>query len=213
MWLRRIQSRSNRHSADFAPSRGHSVTVNCSHSRNTKGTSVVSVPRWEGMLPFRNQPGRLNWPLEDVSAETAKFRFVAQKEGHPSPTRGLFTEVRSAPRNQLSERCVSCVSSAVALRKRIQELRTPSLRTRVMRPVALRTRELRTGVPSSFALDYPPASSPKNTLAGVFERMKRAARSNRLARITERLAPQYQRSASPAEVTRWLASMRLRENE
>jgi hypothetical protein len=199
MWLRRIQSRSYRQSVDFAPSRGHSVTVNCSHSRNTKGTSVVSVPRWEGMLPFRNQPERLNWPLEDVSAETAKFRFVAQKEELPGSTRGLSTAVRSAVRNPKSERCVNCVSSAGALRKRIQELRTPSLRTRVMRLEALRTRELRTGVPSSFALDYPPASSPKSTLAGVFERMQRAARAKRLARITERLAPQYQRSASPAE--------------
>jgi hypothetical protein len=213
MWPRRIQSRSNRHSADFAPSRGHSVTVNCSHSRNTKGTSVVSVPRWEGMLPFRNQPGRLNWPLEDVSAETAKFRFLEEKEGHPGPARRLSTRVRSGLRNRLSERCVNCVSSAVALRKRIPELRTPSLPTRVMRPVALRTRELRTGVPSSFALDYPPASSPRNTLAGVFERMKRTARSKRLARITERLAPQYQRSASPAEVTRWLAAKRVRRSE
>jgi hypothetical protein len=88
-----------------------------------------------------------------------------------------------------------------------------ALRTRV-----LRTCELRKGVPLSSAflssaLAYPPASSPKSTLAGVFDRMRRAARIEKLARITERLAPQFQRSASPAEVTRLLAAKRLRESE
>jgi hypothetical protein len=43
--------------------------------------------------------------------------------------------------------------------------------------------------------------------------MRRAARIEKFARITERLAPQYQRSASPAEVTRLLAEKRLRESE
>ena len=173
----------------------------------------MSVPRREGMLPFWNRPERLIWPLEDVSAETAKFRLVGEKEEHLGPASRLSTRLRSAVRNPSSERCVNCVSSAVALRKRIRELRTPSLRTRVMRPVALRTRELRTGVPSSFALKYPPASSPKSTLAGVFERMQRAARAKRLARITERLAPQYQRSSSPAEAAHWPAVRCVRRSE
>lgn len=73
----------------------------------------------------------------------------------------------------MSERCVSCVSSAVALRKRIPELR----------PVALRSSEL-----SSVASVYPSAS-PRSTLAGVFERMKRAAQSKKSLRIAERFAP------------------------
>src|SRR5690606_7449320 len=108
MWPRRIKSRSYREPVDFAPLRGHSVTVNWSHSRNTKGTSVVSVPRWEGTArPSESdgqQPG-------DVPVETAISRFgVAKKEECPRSELALSREVRSVLRNSLSERCVSCVS-------------------------------------------------------------------------------------------------------
>lgn len=90
-------------------------------------------------------------------------------------------------RTPLSERCVSCVPSTVALRKR--ELRTGPLRTF----------ELRTGV-LRCDLAYPP-QSPKDTLAGVFERMKRAARTKKFACLSERLAlpeaqaPEFKRSS------------------
>lgn len=74
----------------------------------------------------------------------------------------------------MSERCVSCVSSAVALRKRIPELRPVELRSSEVRSVAF----------------VSPSASPKSTLAGVFERMKRAAQSKKSLRIAERFAPQ-----------------------
>ena len=117
----------------------------------------------------------------DVTAETASFPFVAQKKGHPRSEAELSTRVRSAVRNESSEGCVSCVTGVVALRKR--ELRTSQLRT-----CEWRTCEWRTSVPSRV-IAYPPAS-PKDTLASVFERMKRAARAKKFACISERHAPQ-----------------------
>ncbi len=196
MWLRRSKSRSYREPVDFVPLRGHSVTVNWSHSRNTKGTSVVSVPRWEGMAKpsesVGQQPG-------DVPAETAISRFVvAKKEERPRSEIGFSTAVRSVLRNRLSERCVSCVSSAVALRKRIPVLRTNELRTCEWRKSVSRR-----------VSAYPPAS-PKDTLRGVFERMKRAARAKKSERISERLAHEFQRSASLVERRRESGSARLR---
>lgn len=185
MWPCRIKSRSYLEQANFAPLRGHSVTVNWSHSRNTKGTSGVSVPRWEGMLTSSESAAQ---QPANVPAETAISRFVAKMKGCPRSEFALSTEVRSAVRNPLSERCVSSVPSAVALRKRICEWR-PS----VMR--------------SGFA--YPPAS-PKDTLAGVFEQMKRTARAKKSTRISERLAPQFQRSASTIERKRDSGSVRPR---
>lgn len=173
MWPRRIKSRSFLEPVVFAPSRGHSVTVNCHHSRNTKGTSVVSVPRREGVPGLCESVAQ---QATDVPAGTASFPRVEQKLKASPPSGGFSTGVRSAIRNPLSERCVSSVPSAVALRKR--ELRISQLRTF----------ELRTSVPRRVTA-YPPAS-PKDTLAGVFERMKRAARTKKFACISERLAPQ-----------------------
>jgi hypothetical protein len=43
-------------------------------------------------------------------------------------------------------------------------------------------------------LAYPPAS-PRDTLRGVFEKMKRAARTKQFVRMAERLAPQDGRTA------------------
>lgn len=135
--------------------------------------------------------------LTGVPTETADLPCVEQKEelhgslGEPS------TGVHSVVRNQFSKRCVNCVSSAVALRKRSPELRISEWRTGVLRSVA-------------FAY---PSAPPKSTLAGVFERMKRAARKKMSVRISERFAPQFQRSASPAQATRWLAAKRVRESE
>lgn len=51
--------------------------------------------------------------------------------------------------------------------------------------------ELRTPVLRNPVSAYPTAS-PKSTLAGVFENMKRAARSKKSQRIGERLATQVQ---------------------
>lgn len=81
-------------------------------------------------------------------------------------------------RAALSKRCVSCVPSVVALRK-------DELRKRELRPGPWRTFELRTGV-LRCGVAYP--QSPKDTLAGVFERMRRAARTKKFACLSERLA-------------------------
>ena len=168
MWPRRIKSRSFLGQVVFAPSRGHSVTVNCHHSRNTKGTSVVSVPRREGVSRPSESAAQQR---RDVPGETAISARVEQMTKASPRLGGFSTEVRSVLRNQLSERCVSSVPS-------LRELRTRQLRMCAWR----------TSVPSSVSA-YPPAS-PKSTLAGVFERMKRAARTKKFACISERLAPQ-----------------------
>lgn len=133
----------------------------------------MSVPRQEGSA--RSCESAVQ-QAADVTTETASFPFVAQKKEHPRSEVELLTRVRSVVRNRLSERCVSCVPSVVALR--LRELRTSQLRTC----------EWRTSVPSRV-IAYPPAS-PKDTLASVFERMKRAARAKKFACISERHAPQ-----------------------
>lgn len=120
----------------------------------------------------------------------------------------------------MSERCVSCVPSVVALRKsapNLREVRTP----------VLRTSELRKGVMRKTEFAYPPAS-PRNTLRGVFEKIKRAARTKQFARMAERLAPQvhgseyprtqylrpkFQRPAFLFEPASWSASNRVRPSE
>lgn len=181
MWRNHILSTSYLSGADFAPLRGHSVTVNWSHSRNTKGTSVVSVPRREGMAT--DCESRQQQP-ENVTIETAiSSRLRHTTNAGPYPVRVLSTGVRSAVRNRVSERCVISVPSAVALSKR--ELRTSQLSTC----------EWRKSVPSSVSA-YPPAS-PKDTLVRVFERMKRTARAKKSERITERFAPQSLRKEEP----------------
>ena len=63
-------------------------------------------------------------------------------------------------RNSSSERCVGSVESAFALRS-------------VVRPPVMRT-------PAS-------SPSPKGTLLGVFQKLKRAARSQKFLRLSERL--------------------------
>jgi hypothetical protein len=132
----------------------------------------VSVPRREEVARPCESVGQ---QPAVVSAETASSSIVVQKTERLRSDVQISTGVRSGVRNPLSERCVNSVPSAVALRKR--ELRTSQLRIC----------EWRTSVPRSrFA--YPPAS-PKDTLAGVFERMKRAARAKKFAYIAERLAP------------------------
>lgn len=151
LWPSHIKSRSFRDSVDFAPLRGHSVTVNYPHSRNTKGTEVVSVPRREGP----------SGSSESVAQQSADEMMILHE---------VSTEVGSVLRSLLRARSTSCVSRTVLSRKR--ELRTSEWRKRVVR--------------SGCA--YPPAS-PKDTLASVFERMRRAARAKKSQRITERLAP------------------------
>ena len=133
----------------------------------------MSVPRREGVSRPSESAAQQRM---DVPGETAISARVEQMTKASPRLGGFSTEVRSVLRNQLSERCVSSVPSAVALRKRelrISQLRTFELRTSVLRRVTA----------------YPPAS-PKDTLAGVFERMKRAARTKKFACISERLAPQ-----------------------
>jgi hypothetical protein len=181
MWRNHILSTSYLSAADFAPLRGHSVTVNWSHSRNTKGTSVVSVPRREGMAT--DCESRQQQPA-DVTMETAiSSRLRHTTNAGRSPVRELSTGVRSAVRNRVSERCVNSVPSAVALRK--CELRTSQLSTC----------EWRQSVPSRVTAS--PPASPKDMLASVFERMKRTARAKKFERITERFATQFLRKEEP----------------
>lgn len=185
----------------------------------------MSVPRREemakeGVSNWRHQRERLvvgaAWT---VSPGTAPFKVFEERIELQGSFQKLSTSVRSASRNPSSRRCVNCVPSAVALRKRTPELRTEVLRTPVLRSLVLRTEklptQLRPSVPRSVASAYPPASSPKSTLAGVFERMKRAARAKKVSRISERLAPQFKSSAPQAEAVRWLAAKckRVRESE
>lgn len=171
----------------------------------------MSVPRWREMLPIRNRSARQ--VSETVPAETANSRNLAQKQSPTEALREFSTGLRSASRNPLSSPCVTDIPSSVALRKRAPELssvlssvllRTDELSTASPKSV-LRTLVLRTPVPSARVLRTPvlltevsayPTASPKSTLAGVFETMKRAARSRKSQRIGERLATQVQ-SAYP----------------
>lgn len=177
----------------------------------------MSVPRWREMLPIRNRSARQ--VSETVPAETANSRNLAQKQSPTEALRKFSTGLRSASRNPLSSPCVTDIPSSVALRKRAPELSSVELssvllRTDELRSVelstaspksVLRTLVLRTPVPSARVLRTPvlrtevsayPTASPKSTLAGVFETMKRAARSRKSQRIGERLATQVQ-SAYP----------------
>lgn len=107
----------------------------------------------------------------DVPAGTASNQAASQSEQVSNPRQfALSTRLRSAPRNPSCERCVSCVPSAVALRKR-----APSKRIDELRIVA-----------SAY-----PQASPKDTLKRVFDRMKRAAQTEKSRRLSERLAPQF----------------------
>lgn len=151
----------------------------------------MSVPRWEG----RSRPGK---PREHQKAvcprgvpfETSKSRLVVHKDEPTGSRPFLPGGDRSADGSRLSKRCVTCVSSAVVLRKRPPELRT----------LESRSVELRTDVLRKVAFAYPPAS-PRNTLAGVFERMRRAARTEKFARISGRLAPLVRSSGPEVEVS------------
>ena len=173
----------------------------------------MSVPREGEMVPIRNR--WLRQVSEPVPAETANSRNLAQKQSPSEALREFSTGVRSASRNQLSSPGVICIPTSVALRD--QELSGVEFSS-----VALRTGglELRTGVSSTACcesvmrtpvlripvLRIPvfafPTTSPKSMLAGVFENMKRAARSKKSQRIGERLATQaqsaYQRPRSSA---------------
>jgi hypothetical protein len=140
------------------------------------------------MLPIRNRS--LRQVSEPVSAETANSRNLAQKQSPTEALRKFSTEVRSASRNPLSSPGVNCIPSSVALRKRTPELSSVELRT-VELSVAMRKSVLRTPVLRTSVSAYPTAS-PKSALAGVFENMKRAARSKKSQRIGERLATQVQ---------------------
>lgn len=135
----------------------------------------MSVPRREGKSKQCESDAQQR---SDVPAETAASHEEAQKKGSPKAEIRFSTGVRSADRNKLSRRCVSCVSSAVALRKR------------EVRKRELRISEWRQDVVLSA---YPPAS-PKDTLARVFKQMQRAARLKKSQRIAERLAPKFKRS-------------------
>jgi hypothetical protein len=129
----------------------------------------------------------------DVPPETAKPRCVTQRVVLPALNLELSTAVPSVVRNPSSECCVSSVPSAVALSKRIPELRTvlrsSEWRTRVER-TELRISEWRKSVPSSVSVTAYPPASPKDTLRCVFENLKRAARVKKSERISQRLAPQ-----------------------
>jgi hypothetical protein len=128
----------------------------------------------------------------DVPPETVKSWCVTQRVVLPASNSELSTTVRSVVRNPSSECCVSSVPSAVALRKRIPELRTSEWRTRVER-TELRISEWRKSVPSSVSVTAYPPASPKDTLRCVFENLKRAARVKKSERISQRLAPQFLR--------------------
>lgn len=176
----------------------------------------MSVPRWREMLPIRNRSARQ--VSETVPAETANSRNLAQKQSPTEALREFSTGLRSASRNPLSSPCVTDIPTSVALRKRAPELssvlssvllRTDELRSvelstaspkSVLRTLVLRTPVPSTRVPSTRVLRTEvsayPTASPKSTLAGVFETMKRAARSRKSQRIGERLATQVQ-SAYP----------------
>lgn len=165
----------------------------------------MSVPRRERTATHGESEAQQR---RAVPAGTAISRGEADnRQGLETREVAFSTEVRSVLRNRSRERCVSCVPSAVALRKpaftlRIDELRTSPLRTPELRTPELRTRELRT-----VASVYPPAS-PKDTLKGVFEQMKRAARAEKFRRLSGRLALKSKRSASWAAVDLVFASRR-----
>lgn len=150
------------------------------------------------MLPIGNRS--LRQVSDPVSAETANSRNLAQKQSPAEALREFSTRVRSASRNPLRSPGVICIPSSVALRKRTQELRTPQLSGDELSSVELRTVELSTELRKSVLrtpmlrnhVSAYPTASPKSTLAGVFENMKRAARSKKSQRIGERLATQVQ---------------------
>jgi hypothetical protein len=155
------------------------------------------------MLPIGNRS--LRQVSKPVPAETANSRNLAQKQSPTEALRKFSTGVRSASRNPLRSTGVNCIPSSVALRKRTPQLRTDELCSVELRTVELstamrkspvRTPVLRTPVLRTEVSAYPSAS-PKSTLAGVFENMKRAARSKKSQRIGERLATQVQ-SAYPS---------------
>lgn len=155
----------------------------------------MSVPRRERTATHGESEAQQR---RAVPAGTAISRGEADnRQGLETREVAFSTEVRSVLRNRSRERCVSCVPSAVALRKPAFTLRIDELRTS-----PLRTRELRT-----VASVYPPAS-PKDTLKGVFEQMKRAARAEKFRRLSGRLALKSKRSASWAAVDLVFASRR-----
>jgi hypothetical protein len=188
----------------------------------------LSVPRWKAKLRRESQRGDHEfWSPNNVSFETAGSSHDVQKDEFPGSYPTLSTVVRSALRNQVSERCVSCVPSVVALRKPAPSLRMSDLRIGEVRTPVMRTSELRKSVMRKTEFAYPPAS-PRNTLRGVFKKMKRAARTKQFARMSERLAPQsygseyprtqylrteFQRPASLFEPASWSASNRVRPSE
>jgi hypothetical protein len=140
----------------------------------------VSVPRQEKTARVCESEMQQH---RTVPAGIATSPVVAENRQGPAAREAEFsTDVRSVLRNTLRRRCVSCVSSAVALRKRAPELRIRQLRTPQLRTVAL----------SAVASAYPQAS-PKDTLVRVFDRMKRAARADKFRRMSGRLALQPQR--------------------
>lgn len=168
------------------------------------------------MLSISRSPMSLSKQLKRSKAVT--------RSSVPHSTRTLSTEFRSAVWNRVSERCVSCVPSVVALRKRTRPAYRPTsclcdayprvLRTPVMRPCELRKS---VGVMRKTEFAYPPAS-PKSTLSGVFERMKRAARTQKFVRMSGRLAHEKQslecqRPAFLFEPAPWSASSRVRPSE
>ena len=114
-----------------------------------------------------------------VPLETARPAFAMQKVDALNTTHrrkqtplAFSTKDVPSPWNRMRKRCVSCVpSSVVEFSKR-----------------ELSTEFLRTEVPRSVALAYP-RKSPRDTLKGVFERMKRTARTKKSMRLAERFAP------------------------
>lgn len=148
---------------------------------------VVSVPRRkEATRPSESEVQQ----QRAVPAGIATSPEASDNRQDPARREAeFFPEVRSVLRNTLRKRRVSSVPSAVALRKP-----APVLRTR-----PLRTPELRT-VASSTVVSAYPQSTPKDTLARVFHRMKRAARTEMFRRMSGRLASQSACSqpASPA---------------
>lgn len=114
------------------------------------------------------------WINRTVPLETATTRRV--------PKMG---EVQSAPASGSSVSSVCCVPSSVSVSGVPREV---ALRmSERKRTVELRTTELRSVAFSTVALAYPPAP-PKDALSRVFRRIKRAARTEKSLRISERLA-------------------------
>lgn len=120
---------------------------------------------WEGV------PSETAGPLEMSETRARELAFDRQEQ----TAKAFSTAERPSPWNRMHKRCVSCVPSSVSSVPSISSVQSSGF-------------ELRTAVPRCVALAYP-QKSPKDTLKGVFENLKRTARTKKFARMAERFAP------------------------